>query len=373
MAVVLVIFVLSAPRAHAEQWGTNYYASRMKQMMEQIYIQIQSALLGSLKMAAVQTLNMQIDQLIGGGSGQPLFITNYRDFLYSQPVKKTDIYMNDLYTLSMRGTFSSANYMGLDSSVSRIVGNYQSYLVSQAKMATAGAIVSTFDLDQYSASPTVMFQEGDWRALNAFFSNPANNPFGYSLMAEQAYSSRLAMEQEIQRTMAQSSGYLPAISGGRVVTPAGAIAAVTNDIKTLGNRIIAAANNPGEFLSGVIVSFVNRTVNSLVQRGIGEVQATIQREVGSVVSQVNGAISEVQRELGPGARFMSGVSQRVNVGIGSSTPAPPTAGNSASTAGSPTCSQKGYTCVSKTLNCDTGETETADVCFSPNYKCCKPR
>ena len=322
--VALLLLGISAPQAHAGYWGESISAAIMKQAMEKIYNQIQGVLLGTLKVAAVQTLNAQVGQLIGGGvTGKPLFITNYNSFLYQDPLQKTNLYMNDFFTSTTRGKGSSANYISAGD-VSGVSNNYPGYLEQLGRQATTDKnTTSQYSLDQYTSSPQTMFTEGDWRGFNAFVSNPANNPYGYTLMAESAYQNKLSSEIEIQKVKAQSSGFQPVEKSGQVVTPAGSLEALTTNVQNMGNNIITNATNPSELLSGVVTSMVNKTVNGLVQTGIGQVQANIQREIGGVAGQVNGTLRDATQSLGPAARFMPAVIQKININAGSGAPAIP--------------------------------------------------
>lgn len=313
----------SAPYAQAGYWGEPIAAAQMKFVMETIRRSIEGALLGSLKVAAVQMLNNQVGQLIGGSSvGEALFITNFNDFLYQGPAQRTELYMNDFFTLTTRGKTSGANYIGVGDT-SGIGGNYASYLKSVGRQSTTEAAgISTYNLEEYTPNPEAMFAEGDWRAFNAFFSNPANNPYGYSLQAERVYQEKLAMEQQEATVKALSSGFLPAESNGTVVTPAGTIEAVVGDVSTLGNKVIAAASNPTELLSGVVAGVANKLISNLVQRGVGQIQSNIQREIGNVSREVNSSLNQATQQLGPGARFINSTAQRVNINVNASTSPP---------------------------------------------------
>ena len=114
-------------------------------MIEQIERQIEGALLGALKGAAVQALNYKVGQLVGGSSaGEALFITDFNDFLYQGPAKRTELYMNDFFTLTTRGKDLRSNYIGAGDS-GGIGGNYTSYLEIVGKQATteAGGVSTT--------------------------------------------------------------------------------------------------------------------------------------------------------------------------------------------------------------------------------------
>ncbi|OGI18198.1 MAG: hypothetical protein A3J06_04060 [Candidatus Moranbacteria bacterium RIFCSPLOWO2_02_FULL_48_19] len=320
MIFVSGMFFMMPQTAHADAWGANMAAAIMKQTMEQIARQIEGALLGSLKMAAVQMLNNQVGQLIGGGAGgQARFITSFDDFLYRRPQQRTDLYMNSFFTLTTRGKGAQANYIGIGD-MGGIGGSYASYLQSVGKQAIVGkGTIGTLNLEEYTASPQAMFAEGDFRAFNAFFSNPYNNPYGYSLKAEEAYQNKLAMEQRAAEIEATSSGFLPAKQNGMVIAPAGAIQAATTNIQNLPNQIIAAASNPGELASGVIAAMANKVVSGLVTTGIGQVQANFQRQIGGVNSQVGSVLKQATGILGPAAPFTQSVLQR-SIQVNPSTP-----------------------------------------------------
>ena len=319
------VFFLFPQPAHAQYWGTvNIFSDLMINMMEGIQRSIEGALLGSLKVAAVQMLNTQVGQLVSGGvSGRPLFITDFNDFLYQGPAERADLYMNDFFTLTTRGQSARANYISVGDS-GGIGGNYAAYLESVGRQVTTErGRINISDLNEYTPSPEAMFAEGDWRAFNAFFSNPANNPYGYALQAEEVYQNKLAREQRAAEIEAQSSGFLAAKQGGRVVTPAGSIEAALNNVQDLGNRIIAGADNPAEFLSGVVAGVANRMVSNLIQRGVGQVESTIRREVYTVGRQVDGALSRSVRELGPAAPFARETIQRSSINVNSVALPPP--------------------------------------------------
>ncbi|MDP3957424.1 MAG: hypothetical protein Q8Q10_02895 [bacterium] len=321
LVILIGVMLFSVPQtARADAWGSNAQATMMKQMLEQIARQIEGAVIGQLKMAAVQMLNQQIGQLIGGGAGgQARIITNFNDFLYGGPQQRTDVYIESFLTKSVRGRGSLANYIGIGDTGS-IGGGYASYLQSIGKQATIGSgATGALNLEEYTASPQAMFAEGDFRAFNAFFSNPYNNPYGYSLEAEKAYQNKLAMEQQVAAVKAVSPGFLPAEKNGMVITPAGAIEAMTTNIQNLPNQIIVNASNPGELVSGAIAAAANSAVAGLVNTGIGQVQENFQRQIGGVNSQVNAALNQATGQLGPGAPFMQSVIQR-SIQVNPSTP-----------------------------------------------------
>lgn len=318
-----------APRTNA-CWGCAIAAELMGQAMDTIKRQIEGAILGTLKVAAVSMLNSQVGQLIGGTSaGDALFITDWNDFLYQKPAEQVQVYMNDFFTMTTRGKYASANYAGVGDIPGKVAGNYAAYLVAGARQLTAaqtggsGSSLPQFNLDSFTKNPETLFREGDFRGLNAFFSNPMNNPFGYTLTASTYYASKMTQEMELAKTEAQSSGFIGKKDGGRTIAPAATIESMMSGVQNIGNDMIAAAENPGAFLSGVVGAVVNKAVTGIIQKGIGKVQANIQREVRNVDNQIMGAVNQVDRELGPAARFTGDVMQKTSTSVNSYTSPPP--------------------------------------------------
>jgi hypothetical protein len=313
-----VLFSALPQPAQAQYWGTtNIFADLMMNVIETAQRQMEGAVLATLKMAAVQLVNNQVGQAIGGSAlGQALFITNFNDFLYQAPAQKTELYMNDFFTLTTRGKASQANYVGVGDTTA-IGDSYATYLKTLAEQATIKkpAALQT-NLEEYTANPATMFAEGDFRAFNAFFSNPANNPFGYSLQAEQVYQKKLAEEQNAATIKATSSGFLPGeTKGGSVTAPAGSIEALQTNAQNLPNLVLAAAQNPGELASGIVSAMANKVITNLIQKGVGEVQTSIQREINGVNGEVNGTIAKLRQAVGPGVQFLNTATQRLDVKV----------------------------------------------------------
>lgn len=317
------ILILSTPQVQAGgEWGISDAVAT--NVFDGIRRMIEGALLSSLKIAAVEMLNSQVGRLVTGQSvGSALFITNYNDFLYRNPAQRTNLYMNDFFTMTTRGKSSFANYVGVGYG-NNIGSNYAAYLISVGRQSIMEGVANTVNLEEYTPSPELMFATGDWRAFNAFFANPANNPYGYALQAQQAYQQKLAMEQEQARIKAMSGGgYLPVERNGNVITPARTIGDVVEHVTTLGNNIIAAAQNPTELAGGVILAVANRMINNLIQRGLGDMQAKLHRELGNVDNSIYNYNNKQIQQFGAGVMFMDETAQRANIMIKSKTPPPP--------------------------------------------------
>ena len=311
--------------AKAGAWGEPTMAMLMDNIYDIIQTQIQGAITGTLKVAAVSLLNTQVAQMIGGTSvGNALFITDWYEFLYVKPAQQANLYMNDFFMTSTRGKYASANYIG-SRDVTGPSLNYPGYLVQQAKQsipAMAANEGSWYDLDEYCATPGEI--NGDVRCFSAYFKG-INNPFSYTMNATALYATQMNLEIERAKVEAQSSGYIGKKEGGKTIAPAATIENMMSDVQNIGNNIIAAAQNPAMFLNGVVIAVVNKAVTGLIQKGIGKVQANIQREIQKVDNKIVRELNRVDKQLGPAAQFTRDVSQKTNIYVKPYTVPPPAA------------------------------------------------
>ncbi len=300
-----VIFTVDAPRAHAGYWGESIFAAIMQNTLQNIKKQIEGALLGTLKVAAVQLLNNQVLQAVDGSTGQSSIITDFEQFLNTVPEKEADrVIISEFLSQSLRGKDAIANYIDANQSAPGVRGNYNAYL----KEAVLNATVNKQDIPKNTfaecstggSDPRKAIPEGDFRAVSCLFESPANNPMGIALSAQEKYQLTLEEKKKEQEVIAQSSGVKPLTDkDGNIITPAGTVGNLINDVTTLGNKLIVGANNPAEFLSGVVVSVVNRTVSKVIRQGTGEIQRTISREIGNINRQTDKAIYDAEGILGP--------------------------------------------------------------------------
>lgn len=315
------------PKAHAWWTISNIFGTITGSLLDTVKEQIKGAILASLKVAAVSVLNSKVGQMIGGTSvGDALVITDWYDFMYTRPAEQVTLYMNDFFTMSTRGKYASANYIGSRDTPDTVAGNYPAYLVAVAKQSippTGEVDIPQFDLDQYSANPQTLFREGDFRGLNALVSNPMNNPFGFSLSAVSYSATKMNQAIEIAKTEAQSSGFIGKKDKGKTITPAATIENALNDAQNIGNNIIAAAENEG-ILTNIVTAMVNKLVTNMIQKGVGKIQANIEKEVNRVDNQIVKALDKVNKELGPGAKFLKETSQKTDV-VKAYTSPPPSA------------------------------------------------
>jgi hypothetical protein len=277
MAILAVVFSLSpfhAPKAHA-LWGEIINAVLTEELAE-IYDEVQGVILGAQKQAAIQSLNNQVSDIVGGSStDDSKVIGDYSDFIYDKPTEKTKLYVNDLIDQSLdeRGSYSGyePNNEGFGSSEG---GNYY----AQLKQITQDDIINPTDPKvTYSGDPGQnMFSDGN---LGKFLSYTSpyniNNSWNYESHFEYEYEKKLTKEQDAARTEAQAGGgYASTRQGDTIVTPGSLIGANMANVQDIGNNVIANAQHMPE----IITSLVQQMITQTIQNGIGNAKQNAQRE-----------------------------------------------------------------------------------------------
>lgn len=323
----LILFgvLFASNDAKAGFWGESMAAAIWKQTMEQIVIRIEGAMMGALKTTYAKLLNAQVSLRIGGSGGSgPMFISNWQQFLVTDPRQQSLAYMNDFFTLTTGGRNSAVNYKprvatGLSQPI--VSGGQNSWLAHEGIVPVASAtVVATFpidspteyanydsyltatamnriapstpitDLQNYVADPREIFEGGNWRGFNAFYSNPMNNPAGYSLEAEKAYQGKLSEERRKADVQAVAyQGFKSQESNGVVTNPGIRVKDILNSVDDLGNKIVAGGNNLSEFfteatmnvfLTQALDTGINMAVNAGVNAATQQVQSGIYSATG---------------------------------------------------------------------------------------------
>jgi len=214
-----------------------------------------------------------------------LIINDWQEFLIEEPLNKAKVYLDDLLTTSSRSRTSNLNYnfasaSGNKSYVAQLENN------TRRKIQEGEIGFHTIDIDEYLPDPSdikSMFSDGSWRAYNAFISNPANNPYGHSLMVEERYYNYLAQqEKEAQTRAIAGKGYKDKTKDGYVITPGATIADIYRDVLNIGNNIVASAGSIPE----IITASVSRVLTQAINQGIGDVQRNINRNISHGIRSI---------------------------------------------------------------------------------------
>lgn len=322
--------LVTTPVAQAGVWGESIAGVMLDNIINIIKTQLKGAILGTLKVAAIEIINSRVGQMVGGSTaGNALFVTDWNQFLYEKPAAEVDLYMNDFFSKLTVGKNSTTNYVGIGDATKNVNGGYATYLAETAKASTGSEVnevYPTFNFDEYAASADEMFAKGNFLAMDAFFTNPVNNPIGFSLIAEQKQRTEYQKKLDKIKTEMNSSGYIaPKDAKGNTIAPLATLEGMQKDAMNIGNNLIAAATEPGEFLAGVVGAMVNKTITNIVQRGVGKIQASIKKEIRTFDKKVSKELQRADKKLGPAAKYLKDVSQRTDAKVKPYTKPPPAA------------------------------------------------
>lgn len=305
-SIFLAFSPLQAPRADA--W-LAIKATLLNRFMAAMADQIKGVILGAMKTAATTVLTEAVSDFVGGSDPQgSKIISNYQDFIFTQPQAKAELYLNDLLSQTTGGQ-NSSSYVSNEG-----IGDYASPASGGAAYKTqlANSAKANITAQKNILQPTYvgnpgqnMFAEGNLDNFNSYLSG-INNPWAYNLYVQQKYQEKLEQEEEAARMEALTGmGYKSQKQDGQIITPGSTIGTTMSNVLDIGNKTLANASNPGE----VITAVVQQIIMQALQNGIGKAQENnqpIQRNVQNS--------SQAQTQVGgPGAQY----------GNPSSTPAQP--------------------------------------------------
>ncbi len=306
----------SVSPARADYWGASYAANMMLFNMEQMAAKIKGITLSIVKNAALKVINEKVLSLVNGTLGKAsLVITDWKDFIYTQSSKKAgDVVLNDFFQKMFDGKGSGANYKppvdilsgkpkNLDIARSGVffeaanadfssdlstsintIKNYPQYLANIGKntLKSLQSDAIKYTLDKVCPNPSSSLAKGDYACFSEIM-KPQNNPRGIPILTEQKYTDEKAKNEKIAETQAGITGYKPLKdSKGFVVTPPQTISDIVSTMQTLSAKAISVAQNPEEFITGVIQSYVNSVVQKTLSKGIAKIDAKVDSTLGKM-------------------------------------------------------------------------------------------
>lgn len=161
-------------------------------------------------------------------------------------------------------------------------GNYYKYQTDTAKQAINPSAPDV-DLMNYVSGPSEVFEGGNWRGFNSFFSNPANNPFGYSMMAREAYQSKLSLEQhqaDIQAVAYQGFKAAMGADGVTVKTPGITIGNIVDKAQGFSFDSISSAQDWGQIIAGLATT----VITGAVQTGLNTATGALSEATGGMIN-----------------------------------------------------------------------------------------
>lgn len=315
MMAVFLFSLVAVPPARADVWGAAIGAAILSQTLTKIQDQINGVLLVTLKSTAITLMNTRVASLVGGSSvGTSQVITNWQDYLYSQPETNVSSAMDNFYSTTLRSRSAASGYVSASGQSS-----YETYLETRTRKqlsTTSSSTATTSTLSEVSSDPESSLGNGDMRVFSAMYES-GSDPFGYTLQAKGYQLAVREQEQKAAQIQAASSAGYKGVkdNNGNVILPGATIGQMVANAQDIGNKVIAAANNPAELVGGVISSLTNKLVTNLVQQGVGSIQSSIQRQITSVDNQIMGQITTVNSALGTGAKYTSEVKQQTTTNL----------------------------------------------------------
>jgi hypothetical protein len=301
-------FVFHTPKTYAATgvaWGTlNIVGDIWKQMAEVIYTEITNAIKASAKMMAIKQATSVIESLLYGGSSSPRNITNFNDFLITDPADNAITYGQDFLTNTLRGT-GSADYTSIGGSSG---GDNLTQMLQDSGQGVLdqweGKNTPTVDYAEHCGdmSDGNYFSDGNFKCFSAIMSNPVNTPIGMALAVDEATAIKYQQEKEVAMLIATSTGTLPDIDeNGNVRLPKSVVEEIQLQQITL--PLEALANGDSSVFSSMIQSFAVSLIVGIVERGLGEVEESVDKNVKSFTSQYEKEYGKMMEKIGPAASY----------------------------------------------------------------------
>ena len=249
----------------------------MDNMFAMIRKTVEGMVMGAGKQAAVKMLLNQMESLASGqGADSAVFITDWKDYLVNQPKNSARVYMNSYLSQMTTGRGTSTGYI---SEGFAGAGNYAAVLTQSAKnsIEKSGTALSM----TYEGNPAQMFAGGSFKNIGIYASG-VNNPWAFSMKADNAYQAKLTEEKEIQQAQAIAyQGFKGTSSGSgisQMITRPGILTKETlANVENLPNNVIAAANNIPEIITSVVSNMITKSI----QQGFNGMQKSAQSQSSS--------------------------------------------------------------------------------------------
>lgn len=310
-------------------WG-EFVQESYHFMLKKIEDQIMGVIMGTLKQQAVMMINKEINSIIGGVTGMGVrFITNWTDYLVTQPAMQAQRILNDYVSQVTRGAGSAVSYevaslgtsimanngsktLGLKNGKPTVLGDYSSsdegfeeqasnHLLELTEVAKS-SFEEIVPQITFEGSPEDLFSSGDFRGLETYFSG-INNAWGMQIhMDEKKEEIKKQTQNEALAKSIANGGFIGTgeeNGEGLVTYPGVLIKETIANMEDLGNKIIAAAKSAPEVISSV----VSRMMTQLIQRGFNEVDRMVQKQINDVTNQVNSQVNKAISEVGPSAQY----------------------------------------------------------------------
>ncbi len=300
IATILIILSLISPIHYTNAIWSNvvsdFGVASYKQMLEEIRDQIVKAIEASAKMMAIKQATSVIETLLYGGSSSPRNIKNFQKFLIQDPHDKTITYAQDFLTNSLRGA-TSADYTPAN-------GESGSDGLSAAIKAAGDSVIKEWEGEKsdYNAyrsvcsNTTNYFADGNFDCYDTIINTAM--PFKMALDMDALMTAKYQQEKEKATLEATSSGVLPAKNEkGDIINPKSIVEEIQLQRITL--PLEALANGDSSAFSSLIQSFAVSLIVGVVERGLGEVEASVDENINAFERQYIEQMGQYYDKIGP--------------------------------------------------------------------------
>ncbi len=307
IATMLIALSLFSPIHHTDAIWSNvvsdFGVAGFKQMLEEIRSQVVKALEASAKMMAIKQATSMIESLLYGGSSSPRNIKNFQEFLIQNPHDEAVAYAQDFLTNSLRGS-TSGDYTSTNASSG-------SDELATAIEAAGNSVIdnwegnneSTYDAYRDVCSDTTnYFADGNFDCYDTIINT--GMPFKMALDMDSLITEKYQQEKEKAALEATSSGVLPAKDDdGDIINPKSIVEEIQLQRITL--PLEALANGDSGAFSSLIQSFAVTLIVDVVERGLGEVENSVDENVNAFERQYSEQMGEYYDEIGPAMDYVN--------------------------------------------------------------------
>ncbi len=309
LSLLLAVLIATANTnsVHAGAWGEAFAAASAKQAWETMEKQIWEAAEVAAKQAAVMIINDSIQMLMTGNNGKSLVISNPQDYLFGGPKRDASAYMDNFFSVTARGRDSEGNYHAFGSTGAGGKMSYEGQLVNGARASlgmSGGQTKGGIDLRSYCPpNPKDVFGDGNFRCFSAITSNPYNNPYGYNLAAQSAYSNQYQKSAKAAESVFVANKGIRNIkdSKGNVITPGSFVFEV--QVGSLKLPLDMLANADGAAAATIMQAAATSIITSTIQQGIGYVASRVSSEINKPLKRIHDQVVSKIPIKGPQIQF----------------------------------------------------------------------
>lgn len=296
LLILSFLFLFAPHSARADYWSANWGAAILKQTLEEMYLKIKESVIATIKMQAIRTIQGRMMSLLGGGSGQPQIVTNWRQTVYGSADKQARVVVNDYFSSTKSGTGAGGQKI-VSAGEKMYNTDPRSVKPTIDKYVPEGRVDRIFDKN-YTPNPV--------QALNDL-SKMRNYPAFYAMTAQSIYAveyGETAGSEGLKNVAyggVKGTGDTGGATSGQTekITMPGSIKRdVFSQIMSMPTSMVTLARSIPE----IVAAMVTQMLTQMVNRGFSTMNRQIDRQISTFRSQFGGSVPQVQNLIQKGAR-----------------------------------------------------------------------